>query len=95
MKIYIYEDYNGDCGEQEIFTDKNKAIKYAEKSWECLTDREKGNMEWCHVIEVEATEEQFEQIKEYGYNEDTAPYTADVIDYVDMYRQPHPSRTRR
>lgn len=52
-------------------------------------------MELCHVIKVEATEEQFEQIKEHGYNEDTAPYTADVIDYVDMYRQPHPSRTRR
>lgn len=31
----------------------------------------------------------------YKYNEDTVPYTADVIDYVDMYRQPRSSRTRQ
>jgi hypothetical protein len=60
MLAYIYENFNGDCGEQEIFTDKNRTIKYAEKSWESLTNREKGNMELCHVIEVETTEEQFE-----------------------------------
>jgi hypothetical protein len=32
MLAYIYENFNVDCGEQEIFTDKNRAIKYAEKS---------------------------------------------------------------
>lgn len=69
-KAYIFEYFDGIKGEQEIYTDEELAMFHYEYTLEHLTDKEKAKLEYFRLFEVEATEEQIQDIKKNGYNED-------------------------
>lgn len=69
MLGYLFSYFNGVAGDEELFTDKKMAVKEANEHWEHLTDKEKEEMEYCHVVGFECSEEEFEEMKENGYNE--------------------------
>lgn len=70
MLGYLFSYFNGVAGDAEFFTDKKMAVKEAKEYWEHLTNKEKEKMEYCHVVEFECSEEEFEEMKESGYNEE-------------------------
>lgn len=70
MRAFIFDYFNGTTGEQELFTDEQKAIKEYDYTLSHLTNNEKAKLEFFRLFEIEATDEQIQDIQENGYNED-------------------------
>lgn len=72
MKAYVYTEYNGNIGTQEVYKTEDDAVKMAKYSWDHTTDREKKRIEWCQVLEIEASEEQLEAIADGDWPHDNS-----------------------
>lgn len=82
MRAFIFEYFDGITGEQEIFTDEKKAVTEYDYTLDHMTERGKKNLEYFHLIEIEATAEQMQDIQENGYNEDMgAKWVRDIKSY--------------
>lgn len=82
MRAFIFEYFDGITGEQEIFTDEKKAVTEYDYTLDHMTERGKKNLEYFHLIEIEATVEQMQDIQENGYNEDMgAKWVRDIKSY--------------
>lgn len=82
MRVFIFEYFDGITGEQEIFTDEKKAVTEYDYTLDHMTERGKKNLEYFHLIEIEATAEQMQDIQENGYNEDMgAKWVRDIKSY--------------
>lgn len=82
MRAFIFEYFDGITGEQEIFTDEKKAVTEYDYTLDHMAERGKKNLEYFHLIEIEATAEQMQDIQENGYNEDMgAKWVRDIKSY--------------
>lgn len=71
MKRIVFEDCNGNVGQEKIFDSEEKAVEYADVVWSHLTEREKNVYHsrqdaWFRLYEVELTAEQLEEYEEEG-----------------------------
>lgn len=87
MKKFIFEDCNGNVGQEKIFDSEEKAVNYAVGVWAHLTEHEKKRYidqdAWFRLYEVELTAEQLEEYEEEGGIDDkplTEYETRTIID---------------
>ena len=61
-KNYVFCEFDGNVGCEEWLDSKEKALDYANYSWNHTTEKEKASLEYSFVIEVEKTKEEVEDL---------------------------------